>query len=152
MKNSAPKEESFHILLVDDNNHGLIARRNVLEELGYKISTARNGEEALEMHAARKFDLIVTDYKMPKMSGVELIQKIRKSDADTRIIMLSGFVEPLGLDEKSTGADVVISKSAGEVGNLTRAVSRLLKQVPRKPPGSQKDRKSTRLNSSHPSI
>jgi len=53
MKNSPPKEEPFHILLVDDNNHGLIARKNVLEELGYKISTARSGEEALEMHAAR---------------------------------------------------------------------------------------------------
>jgi CheY-like chemotaxis protein len=136
---SAAKEETFHILLVDDNHHGLIARKNVLEELGYKISTARNGEEALELHAARKFHLIVTDYKMPKMDGVELIQKIRKSDSETRIIILSGFVEPLGLDEKSTGADVVLSKSAGEVGNLTRAVSRLLvRRVAKKPPGSQK--------------
>jgi CheY-like chemotaxis protein len=136
---SAPKEEIFHILLVDDNHHGLIARKAVLEELGYKITTAKNAEEALEIHAARQFDLIVTDYKMPKMNGVEFIQKVRKSGSAVPMIMLSGFVEPLGLDEKTTGADVVISKSAGEVGNLVRSVNRLLRPAPaRKPPTSQK--------------
>jgi CheY-like chemotaxis protein len=139
MKTGSAPKQTFHILLVDDNHHGLIARKAVLEELGYKVTTARNGEDALELHAARKFDLIVTDYKMPKMNGVELIQKIRKSDCEIRVIMLSGFVEPLGLDEESTGADAVISKSAGEVGNLTRSVSRLLsRRGAKKPPGSQK--------------
>ena len=134
---SAAKEPSY-ILLVDDNSHGLVARKAVLEELGYKVATARNGDEALELYATRKFDLVVTDYKMPKMNGIELIQEIRKSDGAARIILLSGFVEPLGLDEKSTGADVVISKSSGEVGNLVRAVSRLLaRRAEKKPPSSQ---------------
>ena len=50
------------------------------------------------------------------------------------MILLSGFVEPLGLTEQTTGADVVISKSAGEVNILIRAVGRLL----RKPPESQR--------------
>ena len=136
---SAPTKETSSILLVDDNNHGLIARKAVLEELGYKICTARNGEEALELHSARPFDLIVTDYKMPKMNGVEFIQKVRKSGSTVPVIMLSGFVEPLGLDEKSTGADVVIPKSAGEVGNLVRSIGRLLRPpVKRKPPSSQR--------------
>lgn len=136
---SASVPESSYILLVDDNSQGLIVRKAVLEEVGYKITTARSGEEALELLAKTQFDVIVTDYKMPKMNGVELIQKIRKSDAKARIIMLSGFVEPLGLDEKSTGADIVISKSSGEVGNLLRSVSRLLKtRVGRKPAASQK--------------
>jgi CheY-like chemotaxis protein len=135
---SAAKQYSY-ILLVDDNNHGLIARKAVLEELGYKVSTAKSGEEALEMFSAGKFHLVVTDYRMPKMSGTDLIREIRKMDAQARIILLSGFVEPLGLDEKSTGADVVISKSSGEVGNLVRSVNRLLtRRVEKKPPTSQK--------------
>ena len=139
MKNGSAPTKTFHILLVDDNKDGLIARRAVLEELGYKISTAKNADEGWEMHSARKFDLIVTDYMMPKMNGVEFIQKVRKSGSTVPVIMVSGFVEPLGLDEKSTGADVVILKSAGEVGNLVRSVSRLLSQpMRRKPPGSQK--------------
>ena len=132
------KEEISNILLVDDNSHGLIARKAVLEELGYKVFTARSGEEALELYAAGKFDVVVTDFKMPKMDGIELIKTIRNSDEHARIIMLSGFVEPLGLDEKTTGADVVIAKSSGEVGNLVRSVSRLLaKRVTKKPPASQ---------------
>jgi CheY-like chemotaxis protein len=136
---AAANQELFHILLVDDNEHGLIARKAVLEELHYTISTAHSGEEALELLAAHKFDLIVTDYKMPNMNGVELIKTIRISDSTVPVVLLSGFVEPLGLDEKTTGADVVISKSAGEVGHLVRAVNRLLRPpVKRKPPSSQK--------------
>jgi CheY-like chemotaxis protein len=140
MKTASPvKEEIPNILLVDDNGHGLVARKAVLEEFGYNVFTARSGEEALELYTARKFDLIVTDYRMPKMDGIELIKKIRTSDSEARIIMLSGFVEPLGLDEKSTGADVVIAKSSGEVGNLVRSVGRLLaRRVTKKPPASQK--------------
>jgi len=136
---SSSHEEPSNILLVDDNADGLIARRAVLEELGYRIFTAKSAEEALEMCAGRRFDVVVTDFKMPKMNGIELIKRLRNSEYQTRIIMLSGFVEPLGLDEKSTGADVVIAKSSGEVGNLVRSVKRLLaKRAGKKPPASQK--------------
>jgi len=73
---------------------------------------------------------------MPRMDGLELIKRIRSAHAGARIILLSGFVEPLGLTEQSTGADVVIVKSAGEVGQLTRSVKRLLSQPARKPAAS----------------
>lgn len=127
------------ILLVDDNVHGLVARKTVLKDLGYETSTATSGEEALAMISQRKFDLIITDYKMPQMNGTELIAQVRQSWPAMPIILLSGFVEPLGLTEQSTGADVVLSKSAGEVGHLVRTVSRLLsRQIPRKPAAAQK--------------
>lgn len=128
------------ILLVDDNVHGLVARKNVLRDLGCEISTATSGEEALVLIAQNKFDLIITDYKMLAMSGTELISQVRGSWPDIPIILLSGFVEPLGLTEQSTGADVVLSKSAGEVGHLIHAVSRLLHQpiARRKPAAAQR--------------
>ena len=134
---AAPPEKTPEILLVDDNREGLIARKSLLQELGYIIRTATGGEEALELFARGKFDVVVTDFKMPSMDGIELIQRIRDLEPEARIILLSGFVEPLGLCEESTGADVVISKTAGEVGYLTRSVKRLLSQPPaRKPPAS----------------
>ncbi len=133
---ASPPPRIPEILLVDDNRQGLIARRSLLQELGYNISTATSGDEAMELFARQKFDVIITDYKMPRMDGVELIQRIRGADAGARIILLSGFVEPLGLTEESTGADVVIAKSAGEVGRLTRSVKRLLSQPARKPAAS----------------
>ena len=132
-----PPAKTPEILLVDDNRQGLIARKSLLQELGYNISTATSGDEALELFSKQNFDVVVTDFKMPRMDGIELIKRIRSAHAGTRIILLSGFVEPLGLTEQSTGADVVIVKSAGEVGQLTRWVKRLLSQPPaRKPAGS----------------
>jgi CheY-like chemotaxis protein len=64
---------------------------------------------------------------MPKMNGAELIREIRVLDQSVPIIMLSGYVEALGLTESNTGADLVLTKSANEVTHLVRAVSRLLR-------------------------
>jgi CheY-like chemotaxis protein len=126
------------ILLVDDNVHGLSARKSVLEELGHKIATASSGEEALERLVGDPFDLVVTDYKMQSMDGLELIVRLRKQSPDLPIILISGFVDSLGLSEANTGADVVIQKSANEVSHLVRAVGRLLRRKPgRKPAGSE---------------
>lgn len=134
----APVHPGAMILLVDDNPHGLIARRTVLEELGYGVRTCASGPEALELLARQPVDLVITDFRMPHMDGVELITRIRQMRADMPIVLLSGFVEPLGLTEQSTGADVVLSKSAGEVGFLVRSVRRLLnRQVQRKPMESE---------------
>ena len=128
----APVHPGATILLVDDNPHGLIARRTVLEELGYRVRTCLSGAEALELFASQRVDLMITDFRMPNMDGVELISRIRQQRADLPIILLSGFVEPLGLTEQSTGADVVLSKSAGEVGFLVRSLRRLLNRQPQR--------------------
>jgi CheY-like chemotaxis protein len=126
----------IRILLVDDNQHGLIARTTVLEELGYLITPASGALEALEHFSNGAYDLVITDFKMPKMDGKELIERVRKQAPAIPIILLSGFIDALGLDEKSTGADVVIQKSANEVAHLVRSVKRLLaRKPPRKPAG-----------------
>lgn len=134
----APAHSGATILLVDDNPHGMVARRTVLEELGYTVYTGTSGQEALNVLQHQTVDLVITDFRMPNMDGVELITRIRQLRADLPIILLSGFVEPLGLTEESTGADVVLSKSAGEVGFLVRSVRRLLSRQPvRKPLDSE---------------
>jgi CheY-like chemotaxis protein len=136
MKTPAPSHPN--ILLVDDNRDGLLVRRTVLEELGYCVSIALNGEEGLKLYQSASFDVVVTDYRMPRMNGAELIQRIRKLNPHARIILLSGFVEPLGLTEENTGADVVVAKSSNEPAHLTRWVKRLLNRATRKPPATQK--------------
>jgi len=134
-----PAELNPTVLLVDDNRDGLLARRFLLEELGYRVQTAKSGEEGLKLFETSNFNVVVTDFRMPRMNGVELIQKIRKVNPDARIILLSGFVEPLGLTEENTGADAVISKSSNEPANLVRWVKRLVNRAtPRKPVAAQK--------------
>jgi CheY-like chemotaxis protein len=127
------------ILLVDDNPDGLLVRTALLKEAGYRVQIASNGQEGLKVFAASNFDVVVTDFRMPGMDGKELIRQIRSINPLARIILLSGFVEPLGLTEESTGADVVIAKSANEAVHLVRSVKRLLNRnnTSRKPPGAQ---------------
>jgi CheY-like chemotaxis protein len=127
-RNAAPSPAANRILLVDDNANGLSARRSVLEELGYRITTASSGAEALQHCASASFDLVVTDYKMPRMDGLELISRLRKQAPHTPIILISGYADTLGLNESRTGADVVIQKSANEVSHLVRSVARLLRK------------------------
>ena len=127
------------ILLVDDNRDGLVVRKSLLEELGYRVEVAKTAEEGLKLYEATNPHVVVTDFRMPRMDGLELIQRIRKLDPLARIILLSAFVEPLGLTETNTGADAVITKSANEPVQLVRTVKRLLNRAVRKPPGSQAD-------------
>ena len=128
-----------HILLVEDNRDGLLVRRLLLEEMGCSVEVAVNGEEGLKLYESSQFDVVVVDYRMPRMNGAEMIARVRVRDANARIILLSGFVEPLGLTEENTGADVVISKNAAEPVHLARSIKRLLSRGPaRKPPGRQK--------------
>jgi len=137
-RKSSPSHTRARILLVDDNANGLAARKSVLEELGYRIVTCTSGADALDQFADLKFDLVVTDYKMPRMDGLELIGRLRKSTPDLPIVLVSGYVDTLGMNEASTGADVVIQKSANEVSHLVRSVNRLLRRKsPRKPVASQ---------------
>lgn len=125
---SLPTCHPSDILLVDDNTFGLAARKSVLEELGHRVKTFRSAEEALAEFQQAHFDLVITDFKMPGMNGIELIRQIRALRPSVPVILISGYAEALGLTEASTGADAVIAKSANEVSHLTRAVSRLLRR------------------------
>ncbi len=137
----------FRILLVDDNRNGLLARKSVLEEHGYQVTAYSSPHDALAEFCEQTYDLVVTDYRMPRMNGAQLIAEIRVITPKVPIVLISGVVDVLGLDEKTTGANVVIPKSATEVTHLIRAVNRLLNaQPPKKParsqPGKNPDRQA----------
>ena len=131
----ATRSTPAHILVVDDNDMGLVARRTVLEELGYRVQTCSSAEEALEQCTQALFDVVITDYKMPRMNGVQFIQELRKQHPAMPVVLISGFVDTLGFTEATTGANAVIQKSAHEVAHLIRAVSRLLRAPSKKPVG-----------------
>ena len=74
------------------------------------------------------------------MDGIAFISHLRERSPGTPIILLSGFVEPLGLNELSTGADAVLSKSSNEAASLVRTVNRLLTRRPLRKPAAKETR------------
>ena len=137
---SSSSQNPATILLVDDNHDGVLARRSVLEELGYNVVSAPCGADALARIEEQNFDLVITDYKMSPMNGLALIAELRRRNFAKPIILLSGFADTIGLRAESTGADVVIQKSANEIATLVRQTNRLLS--PKKPAASQRASKA----------
>lgn len=99
------------ILLVDDEAQ---IRRPIelhLNRCGYRVHSCTNGEAALERLDAEKFDLVITDIKMPKMSGSELLQQIRIGGSDLPVIVLTAFATvESAVEAMKLGADDYICK------------------------------------------
>ncbi|WP_416438916.1 sigma-54-dependent transcriptional regulator [Phnomibacter sp. MR] len=78
------------ILIIDDER----AIRNTLSEIlqheGYKIDVAENGEEGFEKFKKNSYDVVLCDIKMPKMDGIEFLEKSREVNPDVPLIMISG--------------------------------------------------------------
>lgn len=83
--------DNKHILLVDDEKAVLTVLKNSLTRLGpnYHIVTAQDGFAALDKLQGRQFDLVVTDYDMAPMDGLEFIEAVRYIDPATRTILMT---------------------------------------------------------------
>lgn len=98
------------ILIVDDEERIRNMLRLMLENRGYNIFEAENGEEALKAHAAVSPDMIILDVMMPKMNGFTCLQEIRKK-SDTPVIMLTAKGEDYDqVEGLENGADDYVIK------------------------------------------
>ena len=79
------------ILVADDESHILHVVSLKLRNAGFRVVTARDGQEALEMAMQEKPDLLITDYHMPELSGIELCRRLKQEPATSGIpaIMLT---------------------------------------------------------------
>ncbi|MET1027005.1 MAG: response regulator [Dongiaceae bacterium] len=81
------------ILLVEDEALVAMPLVYALEEAGYNVVLASDGREGLERALEQTPDLIISDYMMPRMTGVEMIQRIRKAGVTIPIILLTAVPE-----------------------------------------------------------
>lgn len=101
------------ILVADDESHILNVVSLKLTNAGYTVFTATDGQEALELATAQRPDLLITDYHMPQLSGLELCQRLKQNIATAGIptIMLTarGYnLEPS--DTEQNGINRMLSK------------------------------------------
>ncbi len=81
------------ILIVDDEPNYLIVLEELLEDEGFQVFTANNGEDALQVSKESDLDLVLTDMQMPGMGGMELLEQIKRHSPELPVIMMTAFGE-----------------------------------------------------------
>jgi len=88
-------EELLHektlILIVDDQFSVRETLKAILEHKGYRVATAKDGAEAIEMVKKKHYDIIFLDVKLPDMNGVETFEQVKKIDPNAAVIMMTGY-------------------------------------------------------------
>ena len=118
------QETRFTILVVDDEESVRFLYKEELEEEGYRVITAEDGEEALRKVRADKPDLITLDIRMPGMDGIEVLHRIREMDKDIPVIMSTAYGE-YRHDFNIWASDAYVIKTAN-LEELKRNIRRLL--------------------------
>ena len=81
----------YSILVIDDDKDICLVLTNFLTKNSYSVSTAQNGEEGLRSLRSANFDLILCDYRLPDVTGVELLQKIKILDPTVAVVIITGY-------------------------------------------------------------
>ncbi len=121
-----------HVILFVDDEPDVLAllRRTFTAADGYEAITAGGGEEALRVLAGREIDLLVTDQRMPGMSGVELVERGRRLRPDLCAILLTAYTDPRDIvDAINRGEVYRYIVKPWESADLRQTVVRALEQV-----------------------
>ncbi|MCU0479587.1 MAG: response regulator transcription factor [Anaerolineae bacterium] len=83
--------ELAYVLVVDDEGANRYSVSKTLQKVGYVVSEAANGEEALELIARQSFDVVLTDIRMPGLDGIELLRRIREHSPEVIVILMTAY-------------------------------------------------------------
>jgi CheY-like chemotaxis protein len=117
-------QQQFSILVADDEENIRLLYLEELEEEGYQVTAAASGEEALEKIAATKPDLVVMDIKLPGISGVEALVRIKEIDRDLPVILCSAYSD-YKQDFTTWASDAYVVKAAS-LEELKKAIAEVL--------------------------
>jgi DNA-binding NtrC family response regulator len=121
--------EKASILVVDDEPTIRLLVTSILKDEGYAVTAAASGEEALQLTTRRHFHLVVTDLKMPGISGVDLLERLKREDPGTAVILLTAFGSVEGaVEAMKKGACDYLLKPLANPDELRLAVRRALKE------------------------
>lgn len=99
------------ILVVDDEIYICRLCERILSPKGHMVKTSLSGQKALTMAREEVFDLLIVDYLMPGMNGLEVLRKFKKLQPEIKVLLISGLGDGLTLEEAlGWGADGLIRK------------------------------------------
>jgi CheY-like chemotaxis protein len=140
------------ILLVDDNRDILKLLRNTLDTLKkpeLKIFESPSGEEAMLESSRHKIDLLITDYMLPGMSGVELMHKVRARHPEVKVILISGMSERKAREQMINAGALAIFDKPIPLADFLDAVERGLGLVQTIFPPENLDVKDAKTEARH---
>ena len=127
----APVSVPLAILAVDDNRVNLLVVGQILDALGHQVAKAESGAEALEMLAAKPFDLLISDIQMPEMGGVELLRQLRATPGPNQMIPAIALTADVTSGDRNYYLDRGFSDHSPkpiQIPHLLTAISRALEE------------------------
>jgi CheY-like chemotaxis protein len=112
------------ILVVDDEEGIRLLYKEELEEEGYEIELAEDGEEALEKLKKSKPDVVTLDLKMPGIGGLKVLEQIRKEDKDLPVVICTAYGD-YKRDLATWASDAYVVKSS-DLSELKQVIKKLL--------------------------
>ncbi|UAW96852.1 response regulator [Halopseudomonas nanhaiensis] len=129
------------ILLVEDDDSVRLINQEVLEELGYEVCAARDGDEALEcFHALKRVDLLVTDVGLPGMNGRQLAEVIQQLRPRLPVLFLTGYAESARAQADFLGPHMQLLTKPFSLDVLANRVAQMLDQS--SPGATESDRRT----------
>ena len=93
--------EKYKILIVEDERITLRNLEYILKKEGYEVTSTTSGVNALKLLQEEKFDLVLTDLKLEKVDGIEILEKCKEVEPDTEVIIITAYATISSAIEKS---------------------------------------------------
>ena len=102
--------KTVRVMIVDDDQDLAESLADLLKVFGYEVAIAANGRDALKRAQATDFDITFMDVRMPVMNGVDSCLAIKQIKPQARIVMMTGFKEPILAKATAAGAEGTLQK------------------------------------------
>ena len=114
------------LLIVDDDELILEMLKDILEEEGLLIDAVLNGKEAFDKLESQKYDLVISDVRMPEIDGFKVLKHVKDNFKRTKVILMTGYTEEYDIsDALILGADDYLTKPFDD-SKVIMAVNNLL--------------------------
>jgi DNA-binding NtrC family response regulator len=123
------RSKKENILIIDDSPDTLEMLHRSLEHMGYSVFSCESATEAIEVMKSERFDLVITDYHMPFIGGIDVIRHVRENYKNTEVMMITGYASVEGAVEAiKAGAEEYLSKPFTDE-ELEQAISRAMEKL-----------------------
>jgi len=120
--------ETLKILVVDDEEHTRLGYAEILKMGGYEVDLAVDGLDGLFKAEKGGYDLIITDLRMPKLNGLEFLEKMKERNIEAKVIVITAFGSYKSFKEaENVGACVYLNKPV-RAADLDAAITELFRK------------------------